>query len=314
MSACVSSRPARPPAATVAAPLGTASALAARAGDYLALTKPRIVAMVLVAVAVGYSVGCQGEFSGGLLAHALLGIGAVAAGCSVLNQWWERGSDARMHRTARRPLPAGRIAPAEALTLGLLLSSGGFLWLWGFVNALTAALTLATLAAYVGVYTPLKRRSSLCTAVGAVPGAAPPVLGWTAAGGSPDLAALSLFAILYLWQFPHFLAIAWLYRDDYAQAGLRMLPQAGGRPIVGRLALTYAVVLLPLSLLPRLCGLAGDGYFFSALVLGLGYLLASAAFAWEESRGTARRVLWTSLIYLPAVLVSLTVDHWRLLF
>jgi protoheme IX farnesyltransferase len=314
MSVCVSSRSVYSQGATVASPQWLLSALAARAGDYLVLTKPRIVVMVLVAAAVGYSVGCQGEFSVRLLIHALLGIGAVAAGCSVLNQWWERGSDGLMRRTARRPLPAGRVAPGEALTLGVVLAGGGFVWLWGIVNALTAALTLATLVAYVGVYTPLKRRSSLCTAVGAIPGAAPPVLGWTAAGGSLDLAALSLFAIVYLWQFPHFLAIAWLYRDDYAQAGLRMLPHDGEGRIVGRLALTYAVVLLPLSLLPRVCGLAGDGYFWSALVLGLGYLLASAAFAWEESRGTARRLLWTSLIYLPAVLASLSLDHWRLLF
>lgn len=313
MSACVSSRSVCSQGATVAMPRWLPTALATRVGDYLVLTKPRIVVMVLVAAAVGYSVGCQGEFSGRVLVHALLGIGAVAAGCSVLNQWWERGSDALMRRTARRPLPSGRVAPGEALTLGVLLSGGGFVWLWGFVNALTAWLTLATLAAYVGVYTPLKRRSSLCTAVGAIPGAAPPVLGWAAAGGALDLAALSLFAMLYLWQFPHFLAIAWLYRDDYAQAGLRMLPRDAGRPLIGRLALAYAVVLLPLSLLPRVCGLAGDGYFWSALVLGLGYLLASAAFAWEESRGTARRLLWTSLIYLPAVLVSLTLDHWRLL-
>lgn len=302
-----------PVAATLAADSSVTAVWTARLADYAALTKPRIAVMVLVAVAVGFAVGCRGEFAVARLIDALIGVGAVAAGCSVFNQWLERSTDARMRRTASRPLPAGRIRPGEAFAFGTVLTAVGFAWLLLFVNVLTALLTLATLVGYVGIYTPLKRHTALCTAVGAVPGAAPPVLGWTAAGGELDFSALILFAILFLWQFPHFLAIAWIYRDDYAQGGLRMLPRGAGRPIVGRMATAYALVLLPLSLLPGVCGLAGASYFFTALVLGLGYLLASAAFAWEESRAAARRLLWTSLIYLPALLASLTLDHWRLL-
>jgi len=284
-----------------------------RLGDYAALTKPRIAVLALASVAVGYSVGCRGEFTAAGLCHALLGIGAIAAGCSVLNQWLERDIDARMRRTAGRPLPAGRVRPSEALALGCGLSCGGFVWLLAQVNPLTAWLTLATLICYVGVYTPLKRWTPLCTAIGAIPGAAPPLLGWTAAGGSLDAAALALFGILFLWQFPHFLAIAWIYRDDYAQGGLRMLPRGGCSRTVGWLAVGYAVALIPVSLLPRFCGLAGDAYFATALVLGSGYLLGAAAFAWDPTRATARRLLWTSLIYLPTLLASLTIDHWRLL-
>jgi protoheme IX farnesyltransferase len=295
---------------TAAAPL---AALQARLVDYFVLLKPRIAVMVLAVVSVGYAVGCRGDFDGLRLAHALLGIGAIASGCSVLNQWIERRTDARMNRTARRPLPAGRITPAEALTLGVALAVFGAAWLIVFVNGLTCALTLATLVAYVGVYTPLKRFTSLCTAIGAVPGAMPPVLGWTAAGGGLDAGALALFAILFLWQFPHFLAIAWIYRDDYAQAGLRMLPRRQSGRIVGRLAVTYAIVLIPVSLLPQQLGLAGNVYFAAALILGLAYLAASWVFAQDESRSTARRLLLISLVYLPALLASLTIDHWRLL-
>lgn len=294
-------------------PVAPLSAWTARAVDYLVLLKPRIAVMVLAVVSLGFALGCRGEFDGLLLMHSLLGIGSIASGCSVLNQWLERRTDARMNRTARRPLPAGRVSPAEALTFGIVLALFGTAWLLTFVNPLTTLLTLATLVAYVGVYTPLKRYTSLCTAVGAIPGAMPPVLGWTAAGGALDASALTLFAILFLWQFPHFLAIAWLYRDDYAQAGLRMLPRRQSNRIVGRLAVAYALVLIPVSLLPRQLGLAGDLYFVIAAGLGLAYLAASWAFQQEESRSTARRLLLVSLVYLPALLGMLTYDHWRLL-
>ena len=285
----------------------------ARIADYLSLTKPRIAAMVLVTVSVGYAVGCAGEFDLPGLLDALAGIGLVAAGSSALNQWLERRTDGRMFRTVNRPLPAGRIHPLEALVFGVLLGVAGSVWLLLRVNGLTAALTVATLLMYVGLYTPLKRRTSLCTAIGAIPGALPPVLGWTAAGGELNASALALFGILFLWQFPHFLAIAWLYREDYRLGGLRMLPRHPQGTVVGRLAVTYALVLIPVSLLPRVAGFAGDGYFLAALVLGLGYLLAAVAFAREESRKRARRLLWASLIYLPVLLAALTIDHWRLL-
>ena len=285
----------------------------ARLKDYLILAKPRIAVMVLIVVSLGYAVGCQGEFVVSQWLDALLGIGTIAAGCSVLNQWLEIRTDAAMRRTARRPLPAGRVQPVEAFWLGTLLAVFGAAWLLAYVNSLTALLTLGTLVAYVGIYTPLKRYTSLCTAIGAVPGAMPPVLGWTAAGGQLDAAALALFGILFLWQFPHFLAIAWIYRDDYEQAGLRMLPRTRQSLVVGGMAVGYALVLIPVSLLPQQVGLAGNLYFATALLLGLAYLAASVQFARNENRGTARRLLWTSLIYLPALLGMLTADHWRLL-
>jgi protoheme IX farnesyltransferase len=289
------------------------AALTSRCADYLVLIKPRIAVMVLAVVSVGYAVGCRGEFAVLQLLHALLGIGAVAAGCSALNQWLEHETDARMPRTSGRPIPAGRMPPREALACGVALGAFGGVWLVVFVNTLTALLTLATLVAYVGVYTPLKRWTSLCTAIGAVPGAMPPVLGWTAAGGELDSAALVLFGVLLLWQFPHFLAIAWLYREQYDQAGLQMLPRRRTGGIVGRLAVTYALALIPISLLPRQLGLAGDAYFAVALALGLAYLAAAWAFQRDESRRTARWLLLTSLVYLPALFGSLTFDHWRLL-
>lgn len=294
----------------VAAP----SALAARLADYLELTKPRIAVLVLVTVTVGYLLGCRGPIALPSLLHALVGIAMVAGASSALNQFIERHTDARMTRTAHRPLPAGRMRPAEVLMFGLALGAAGCLYLAATVNGPTAALSALTLGLYAGVYTPLKRRTSLSTTIGAVPGALPPVLGWAAATGRVDAGALALFAILFLWQFPHFLAICWLYRDQYARAGLRMLPAARPRPrVTGGMAVAHALALLPVSLLPSHLGLAGDGYFLAAVVLGLGYLACSIRFLCDESTVTARRLLWSSLVYLPLLLLSLTWDHFRLL-
>src|SRR5690606_6059512 len=195
----------------------------------------------------------------------------------------------------------------------LLCAVGGGVLLATLVNVTTAVLTLLTLVMYVGLYTPLKRHTSLCTAIGAIPGALPPVLGWTAGGGAMDLGALALFAILFLWQFPHFLAIAWLYRHQYEGAGLKMLPRNRTSRIVGLLAVTYAVVLIPASLLPQAATLAGDLYLVAAIGLGLMYLVAAVHFAWQETRTSARRLLFASLIYLPTLLLVLTFDHLRLL-
>jgi protoheme IX farnesyltransferase len=288
--------------------------VAQRVSDYVELAKPRIAVMVLVTVAVGYILGSADAWSLVPLCWAWLGIALSATGASAFNQWIERHTDARMRRTQSRPLPAGRIAPWEALAFAVVTAIAGVTSLWLMVNPLTALLTAATCVLYAFVYTPLKRYTSLCTAVGAIPGALPPVLGWTAAGQPLDAAAFALFGILFLWQFPHFLAIAWLYREDYAAAGLRMLP--GTRPlphVTGLMAVAYALGLIPVSLLPAGSGLAGSWYSAVALAGGMVYLAASIAFAWSETRTSARRLLWISLVYLPVLLMVLAGDHVRLL-
>lgn len=286
----------------------------ARLADYAELTKPKIVVLALITVAVGYTLGSRGEWEAVPLLHALLGIGLVAAGSSALNQWFERSTDALMPRTAVRPLPSGRLQPFEVFLFGLALGGLGTIYLAAQVNAATAGLSALTLVLYAGVYTPLKRKTSLCTAIGAIPGALPPVLGWTAAGGVLDAGAFTLFAIMFLWQFPHFLAIAWLYRNEYAQAGLRMLPAYFPSPrVTGLMGVGYALALIPASLLPRHLALAGDAYQWFALLLGAVYLGSAVRFMLWESRRTARGVLWTSLIYLPVLLLALTWDHLQLL-
>jgi protoheme IX farnesyltransferase len=293
---------------------GLSNAIVSRVADYVEIAKPRISLMVLLTVTVGYLLGGEGTWSTAALCHSWLGIALVAAGSSAVNQWLERDTDARMRRTMNRPLPAGRRTPFEVLSVGLTVALFGCAYLAAFVNVPTAAMTGMTFLLYAGVYTPLKRITSLCTAVGAVPGALPPVLGWLAAGGRLDGPAFSLFGVLFLWQFPHFLAIAWLYRDDYCAAGLRMLPAGKSLPhVTGLLAVGYALGLIPVSLLPAYFGLAGLAYSASALVLGIVYLIASIQFACDETRESARRVLWVSLVYLPLVLLVLTWDHLRLL-
>ncbi|MGQ0634670.1 MAG: heme o synthase [Planctomycetaceae bacterium] len=288
--------------------------LAARLSDYIALTKPRIAALALVTVSAGYALASGDQWRSIPLVHALLGIALVAAGSSALNQYLERATDARMRRTASRPLPAGRLAPRDALAFGLTAGVAGTLYLVAFVNLTTGLLALATWALYALVYTPLKRTTGLATTVGAIPGALPPVLGWAAAGAALDLRALALFAILFLWQFPHFLAIAWLYREEYARAGLKMLPAGGQNPvIVGLLAVGNSLALVLLSLLPARLELAGGVYLLGALLLGLAYVLAALRFSLAESVRTARGLLWTSLVYLPLLLLILVWDHVRLL-
>jgi len=290
------------------------SVTASRIADYLILTKPRISVLVLVTVSAGYALGSADAWRGLPLMHALFGIALVAAASSAFNQLLERDSDALMLRTFNRPLPAGRLSMAEVLLFGLVTGVCGIAWLALFVNATTAVLTALTLVLYAGLYTPLKRRTSFCTAVGAIPGALPPVLGWAAVGAPLNIEAFSLFAILFLWQFPHFLAIAWIYRNEYAEAGLRMLPTRGRMPrVTGLMAVGYAVALVPLSLFPAACGLAGNAYLVVAFILSVGYLAAAAQFAAHESVRTARRLLWTSLVYLPVLLVTLVWDHFSLL-
>lgn len=284
-----------------------------RAADFIALTKPRIAVMVLAAAAAGAWVAAAGRPDPVRLTWMLVGTALVAGGASVVNQLAERDVDARMRRTAQRPLPRGAVQPAEALWFGAVLALLGMAALAAFTNLLAAAVALASLVLYSIVYTPMKRWTPLNTAVGAVPGALPPVIGWAAERGELGPGAWALFGILFFWQFPHFFAIAWIHREDYAAGGLKMLPTSDlGRRLAGPLVLSYALALLPVSLAPAMLGLAGAVYFFGAIALGLQYVYYSAAFLWEPSDHRARRLLWGSLVYLPGVLALLVWDSMRL--
>lgn len=280
-----------------------------RLGDWTILVKPRITMMVLVTAVSGAFLAGQSFPDPVLLLALLVGTGLVAGGASTLNQVWERDTDALMARTADRPLPAGRIGRHAASVFAIALTMAGLAVLAAGTNLLTAAVGMVSLIAYVFVYTPLKRRTSLATVVGAVPGALPPVMGWTAVSGQLDAGAAVLFGILFLWQLPHFLAIAWLCRDDYAAAGFPMLPvvEPDGRS-TGRQAILYATALLPVSLMPALLDLGGTAYFLGALALGLFFLAFSVAFSLSFSRPSARRLLLASVVYLPALLVVMVVD------
>jgi protoheme IX farnesyltransferase len=276
---------------------------------YLSLTKPRIVVMVLVTVGVGFLVGARGSAHPATLSLTLLGTGLVAGGASTLNQWLERARDARMRRTAGRALPTGRVTALEAAFFGVGLSLLGTVILMLWANGLAAAVAVATLLLYVAVYTPLKPLTTLNTAIGAVPGALPPVIGWAAATQTMGIESLALFLIVFLWQFPHFLAIAWIHREDYARGGMRMLPE--GDPLglrTGGQATAYALALVPAGLLPATVGLAGPVYFAGAFFMGLYYLLAAARFWSCVSDATARRLLRSSFLYLPAVLLLLVLN------
>lgn len=286
--------------------------------DYVELTKPKIAVLALITVSLGYALSAAelGLHTNwwSQLGHAVFGIALVAASSSAWNQLFERRIDAKMIRTCRRPLPAGRLTVWEVVTFGTVTAIVGVAWLGYYVNGLTAGLAALTLVLYAGVYTPLKRYTILNTVVGAIPGALPPVLGWTAAGGGLDLGAFALFAILFLWQFPHFMAIAWLYRQDYADAGLKMIPvvdPTGWK--TGLTAIGYSVALLPVSWLPAQWGLAGIGYAGAATILGVWYILASVQFLRLKTVLAARRLLWTSLLYLPALLGALVWDRYQLL-
>ena len=287
-------------------PLNTA---ARRIADYMELTKPRIALMALVTVAVGSFLASGSTLDRSLLFSTLLGTALVAAGASVLNQVLERESDALMRRTQNRPLPAGRVGVSEAVVFGGVLALLGVVYLSALVNVLTGLLGALTFALYVFVYTPLKRITSFNTLLGAIPGALPPVMGWAAVQNSVGVEAWSLFLILFLWQFPHFLAIAWIYREDYARAGLPMLPvlDAGGG-MTARQMIGYSLVLLPASLAPSVLGSAGPMYFFGALALGLGLLVFALRFAWSASAARARGMLRASLMYLPALFTLMVLE------
>jgi len=277
--------------------------------DLLALAKPRVVLMILVTTAVGYYAGLTGAPDYARLLHVLVGTLLAAGGALALNQYWERDVDARMERTRARPLPDGRLAPLEALLFGSALTALGLIYTGAFVGELALAITLATAALYLFAYTPLKRRTPLCTLVGAVPGALPPVTGWVAAREGFGVGAWVLFGILFLWQLPHTLAIARLYRDDYARAGVRLLPvvDADGSS-TERQIVTGCLALLVVSLLPTLIGIAGPVYFVGAFLLGAAFVALGARQALVPSTVAARRVLFASLLYLPALLALLAFD------
>jgi protoheme IX farnesyltransferase len=277
---------------------------------YLELTKPRITLMVLVTVAAGFCLATPAATSTLVLIHVLVGTGLSCSGSGALNQYLERESDGIMDRTRFRPLPTRKVSPSTVLALGVALSVGGVAYLAINVNFLTAALDALTVTAYLFVYTPLKPISPLATLVGAVPGALPPLMGWTAAHGSIGTGGVLLFSILFLWQIPHFLAIGRLYRNDYSQAGFPMLASldSDGR-MAGRQMVLYSVALLPVSLMATTVGLSGPVYFWSALVLGTAYTTASLMAASSNSRKWARRLLLTSVVYLPLLLAVMLIDR-----
>jgi heme o synthase len=282
--------------------------------DYAELTKLRVTSLIVMTSWCGYFFGSQragvSSFGWGLF-HTLLGIGLVSSGTAALNEVMEHDVDGLMRRTATRPIPAQRMSLRHAATVGLAASIGGSIYLAIFTNPLTGLLTFLTALVYLAAYTPLKRISPICTFVGAFPGAMPGVLGWTAARGRLEWGALVLFAILFLWQFPHFFSIAWLYRDDYAQGGIRMLPvvEPDGRSTAWRI-LIYSLALIPISLLPGILGMAGRIYVVGAAVLGLGLLYFGARLAFFNlpltsavSKLRARHVLQATVIYLPLLFI-----------
>jgi len=277
--------------------------------DLVALTKPRVVVMVLVTTMVGYYVGLAGTPNYGRLVHLVIGTLLAAGGTLALNQYLERDVDARMTRTRGRPLPDGRLQPLEALLFASAATVSGLLLLAVAVNLQAALVTASITVLYLFVYTPLKVRTALCTLVGAIPGALPPVTGWAAARGDLGLGAWVLFGIMFLWQLPHTLAIARLYRDDYAQAGVRVLPVVDAEgSSTERQILSGSLALVAVSLLPTLIGLAGGVYFVGALVLGFGLVVLGAVQARTPSPASARRVMFASLLYLPALLALLALD------
>jgi protoheme IX farnesyltransferase len=283
---------------------------ASRLADFVSLTKPRLNLLVLVTALAGLYLAAPDGIPTPVLVHTLLGTALVAGGAAAFNQVWERETDALMARTRTRPVPSGRLRASEGFRFALVLSAAGLVDLAAGVNALCAAVAALTLVSYVFVYTPLKRRTSLATLVGAIPGALPPVIGWTAAGGGVSLPGLVLFGIVFFWQMPHFLAIAWLYRHDYAAAGIPLLPvlEPDGRR-TGRQALLYAAGLWPVSLLPTLVGLAGGFYIAVATLLGGALVALSVRFARERSTSAARRLFLFSITYLPLLWGALVADR-----
>ena len=283
-----------------------------RGADFLALTKPRLNFLVLLTTAAAYRLGVGPGSSALVLLHTLVGTALVAGGSAALNQVWERETDKLMRRTRLRPLPDARLDPAHARVFGYALSALGLLELAVFVNVLSAVVAGVTLISYIWFYTPLKFRTSLSTIVGALPGALPAVIGWSAATNTLSLEAWVLFGIVFMWQMPHFLAIAWMYRDEYARAGMPLLPviQPDGRS-TGRQAVLYTIGLVPLTLMPALIGLSSASYLAGAIVLDAILVVFSLEFAVTRTTDAARRLFLASILYLPALWALLVWDHVR---
>ena len=276
---------------------------------YIELTKPRILTMVVVTAALGYLLGAKGIIVPAVLFFLLAGVALVTAGAGVLNHYWERDVDALMHRTQNRPLPAGLISPGNALTFSICLVLTGVILLWSTVNLLTAFLGLLSAFLYIVVYTPLKRISWINTTIGAIPGALPPVGGWAAATGELNFAAWVLFGIMFLWQHPHFYAIAWIFRDDYARGGFKMLPviEPKGTSTFVQIFITTCL-LVPVSLMPAYLGITGHIYLYGALFSSLMLMFIAGNFIFSHSMSDARQLLKASVIYLPFLLLVIIVD------
>ena len=278
--------------------------------DFLALTKPRLVLMVLIATLAGFYLGSFGELDWIRLLNTIFGTALAAGGTIALNQYVERDLDAKMRRTRSRPLPDGRLHPAGALIFGIAISAGGVLYLLVAVNALSSLLAALTVLSYIFLYTPMKRKTPFCTFVGAIPGALPPMGGWVAAQGGLGFEAWMLFGIMFFWQIPHSLAIAWMYRTDYERAGLKLLPviHPDGRS-TGYQIVSNCLALLAVGLVPTLIGIAGPSYFIAALALGSVFLGCGVSFAILRSTVAARRLLLASYLYVPLQLGMLSIDR-----
>jgi protoheme IX farnesyltransferase len=282
-----------------------------RVAAYVELTKPRITFLIVLTAAAGFCLAAPaGAFNYPAFIHGMIGIALLSSGIATLNQYMERHLDARMRRTAMRPLPTGKLSPTQALLFGAGLTLGAEAYMALLVNPLMALLGLTVIAGYLFLYTPLKTRTSLSTAIGAFPGAMPPLMGWVAATGEVTIGAWALFAILFLWQFPHFLAIAWMYKEDYARAGIVMLPviEPEGR-LTAQQIVVNTLMLLPVSLIPTILGISGSVYFIGAIILGLLFLYSSISCARSKSRQQARRLLLASVVYLPLLFVLMVLNR-----
>ena len=279
--------------------------------DYWILTKPEVNFLVVASTFAGAWVAKQGPISSGLLMHTLVGTVLVASGTATLNQFMEAKGDAQMRRTAYRPLPSGRMAPWKALAFGVFISVAGALELWLKVNVLASVLAVSTLLSYLLIYTPLKKKTAWCTFLGAFPGAMPPLIGWAAVRGSLAPQAWLLFAVIFLWQFPHFLAIAWLYRDDYRRAGLRMLPRDDNGRFTAYEIVILTIALVATTLLPVLFHYEGLIYLSGAIIAGIFFLREASRMLSRRSLSTARRLLHASVLYLPLLLTLMVVDKMK---
>ena len=281
--------------------------------DYIDLTKPRITWLILMSTVVGYYFGHKGQWSLWVLLNTMVGTALVASGTAALNQWYEREADRHMRRTQMRPLPSGRLSAGQALWFGIALAVIGGLELGLRVNWLASGLCISTLLLYLFLYTPLKQKTWWSTTVGAFPGAMPPLIGYAAAANRLTPEAWVLYAILFLWQFPHFYAIAWMYRDDYARAGIQMLPvvEPDGES-TARQILLYSVLLIPISLLPNWLGMTGTLYAVGAIAMGLVFLYSGLRVSLDRTNARARRVLLASVLYLPVIYCLMILDPVRL--